>query len=79
MNIGLEPAAWCAYSLPMDDPTRRDPPPAGWLEALARSEAQLAAGQVVPGEAILRELRESIARLEAKHAAQPPRRTLPRR
>jgi hypothetical protein len=40
--------------------------PAGWLEALARSEAQLAAGQIVPGEVVRQRLLDSIARLEAK-------------
>jgi hypothetical protein len=49
------------------------PAPAGWLEALARSEAQLAAGQVVPGEEIMRKLRDSIARLEAQQAVKPER------
>jgi hypothetical protein len=40
--------------------------PAGWLEALARSEAQLAAGQRVPAEIVRKRLLDSIARLEAK-------------
>ena len=53
--------------------------PAGWLEALARSEAQLAAGQLVPGEEIMRELRESIARLEAKQAVKAERGAVPGR
>jgi hypothetical protein len=42
--------------------------PPGWLEILEESEAELAAGQIVSGEAVHRELRESIARLEAKAA-----------
>ena len=42
-----------------------------WLEALAESEADLAAGRVVPGELVMRELRDSLARLEAKRAARP--------
>jgi hypothetical protein len=47
----------------MDTPTNLDAP-ADWLEALAESEAELAAGQTVPGDEIMRELHESIARLE---------------
>ena len=39
--------------------------PAGWLEALARSEAELAAGQTVPVATVHRRIRESIARIEA--------------
>jgi hypothetical protein len=52
----------------MDDNSLTRQPPPGWLEALARSEAQVAAGQIVSGEAIMRELDESIARLETKRA-----------
>jgi hypothetical protein len=63
----------------MDDTPTPAIAPAGWLEALAESEAQLAAGQIVSGEEVMRELDESIARLEAKHAAEPRRRAAPRR
>ena len=42
------------------------PPPAGWLESLERSEAQLAAGQVVSAAAVRQQLRDSIARMEAR-------------
>jgi hypothetical protein len=56
------------YHHPMDDNSLTKQPPSGWLEALARSEAQVAAGQIVSGEAIMRELDESIARLESKRA-----------
>jgi hypothetical protein len=52
---------------------------AGWLEALAESEAQLAAGQIVSGEEVMRELRESIDRLEVKRAAKSRNRTARRR
>jgi hypothetical protein len=52
----------------MDDRTAVDAP-ADWLEALAESEAELAAGHTVPGDDIMRELYESIARLESQ---QPP-------
>lgn len=52
----------------MTDTTERTAAPAEWLEALARSEADLAAGRIVPGEVVHRELQDSIARLEAKAA-----------
>ncbi len=42
--------------------------PAGWLEALAASEAQLAAGQIVDGDEVMRELDACVAQLEAKQA-----------
>jgi len=42
--------------------------PAGWLESLERSEAQIAAGQTVPLEPVLDLMRASIARMEAKQA-----------
>ena len=74
--------------LTMDDTPRRnlpadwDPPmpsEAELLASLARSEAQLAAGQIVSGEEVLRELDESIARMEAKRAGRTPRRATTRR
>jgi hypothetical protein len=49
--------------------------PAAWLAALAKSEAQLAAGEIVSGEEVMRELDECIVRLEAE----PHRRAAPRR
>lgn len=39
--------------------------PAGWLEALAESEAELDAGRAVPLSAVLRELNDSAAELES--------------
>jgi hypothetical protein len=42
--------------------------PAGWVKALDRSDAQIAAGQTIPLEPMLDELRASIARMEAKRA-----------
>jgi hypothetical protein len=63
----------------MDDNPIPKLAPAGWLEALARSETQLAAGQIVSGEEIMRELDESIARLEAGRTDGPKRRTVSRR
>jgi hypothetical protein len=52
----------------MDDNPSPAPVPAGWLEALAESEAELDAGLTVPGDVVMRELYESIARMEAKQA-----------
>ncbi|MGA9865873.1 MAG: hypothetical protein WBQ75_05455 [Acetobacteraceae bacterium] len=45
---------------------RRDfaQPPREWLEALARGEADLAAGRTVPGEPIMKRLRQTIAEME---------------
>ncbi len=53
-----------------DDTTSR-PLPAGWLDAMDESDAQLAAGQTVPLEPLLDELRQAAAQLEAKLAGQP--------
>ena len=47
--------------------------PAGSLEALAEGDADLAAGRIVPGDVVLRDLKDSLARLEAKAAARPAR------
>jgi hypothetical protein len=52
--------------------TKRAPVPAGWLDDLAESEAELAAGLTVPGEAVRQRLHDAIARLEAKRAANGP-------
>jgi hypothetical protein len=52
----------------MDDTPR--PPPAHWLEALERSEADLAAGRTVPLEPVLARMRESIVRMEERQATQ---------
>jgi len=60
----------------MTDPTNRRP--ADWLDDIAESEAQLAAGDIVPAEPVLQRLRESIAQLEAKLAGNPSRTAAPR-
>jgi hypothetical protein len=77
--IGLESPAGCAYSLLMDDAQTPAIAPAGWLEALAESEADLAAGRIVPGDVVMRDLRESLARLEAKAATKTARKDTRRR
>jgi hypothetical protein len=53
------------------------PVPAGWLEALARSDAELAAGLTVPAETVHRRIRESIARIEEKRASGAKPRVVP--
>jgi len=78
-HIGLERRAMCAYPLSMDDTPTPAIAPAGWLEALAESEAQLAAGQIVDGEDVMRELDECIAELEAKRSTKRHRRAAPHR
>jgi hypothetical protein len=50
----------------MDDHPTPVIAPAGWLDILAESEADLAAGRIVSGEEVMRDLRDSLARLEAK-------------
>ena len=39
--------------------------PQDWIDALARSKAQIEAGQTVPLAPVLQRLRESVARMEA--------------
>ena len=48
-------------------PTTR-PVPAGWLEVLARSDAELASGQTVPAAVVHNRIRDCIARIEEKRA-----------
>ncbi len=67
-----------AYSNDMDRSEHKTKIPAGWIKALAESEAQLAAGQIVFGEEVMRELRESIDRLEVKRAAKSRNRAVRR-
>jgi len=50
-----------------------DNTPPGWLEILEESEAELASGLVISGEHLMRELRETIARLEAEGQPAPGR------
>ena len=80
----LERLAACAYSRSMNDtphhklPPDWDPPmpsEAELLASLARSEAEFAAAQFVSGDEVLRELDDSIARMEAKRSGGTPRRT----
>jgi hypothetical protein len=73
-----------AYSSPMDGASHRElhanrdptiPTETALRAALKRYEAQFAAGQIVSGDEVSRELDESIARMEAKHSGGVPRRT----
>jgi len=48
--------------------TKKHTPPADWLDDIAESEVQLAAGQIVPIEPVLERIRAGIARMEAKQA-----------
>jgi hypothetical protein len=50
----------------MDDNPAHSSAPAGWLEILEESEAELAAGLTVPGEVVRQMLRDSLARLEGR-------------
>jgi hypothetical protein len=61
---GLELRSLPAHNQRMSDPTNR--PLSEWLADLEISEAQIAAGDFVPGENVLVDLRASVARLEAK-------------
>jgi hypothetical protein len=64
----LELRSVWAYSLPMDGNPNPTTVPAGWLEALAESEAEAEAGLFVPGEVVRQGLLDSIARMEGKAA-----------
>jgi len=50
----------------IDGPASTTPGPAGWRESLARSKAQIAAGESVPLLPVLDRLRVSAERLEAE-------------
>jgi hypothetical protein len=67
-----------AYKTAHSHPADWDPPmptEAELLASLARSDADIAAGRIVSGDEVLRELDESIARMEAKRTGGTPRRT----
>lgn len=55
-----------------DDNTTRAAP-ATWIKALDESDAQIAAGQTVPLEPLLNELRHAAAQLEQRLATRPER------
>ena len=69
---GLEKRPLPAYNSIMDAVADKTPPV--WLvESLERSEAQIAAGQMVPLEPVLDQLRASIARIRGKRRQTEPR------
>jgi hypothetical protein len=53
------------YAAPMNYTSADKPAPESIAASLARSEAQIAAGQTVPLEPVLKRLRASIARMQA--------------
>lgn len=55
----------------MSNPIDEAAAPDEWLESLARSKAQIAAGQTVPLLPILDRLRATADRLEAAHGTSP--------
>jgi hypothetical protein len=73
LRDGLERGTECAYLPLMVNSVDEHEIPAGWLESLAISEAQLAAGQTVPAEAVRQRILDSIARLEAGQSSAPKR------
>lgn len=60
------------YRRSMDHDDAPRPIPAGWQESLDRSDADLAAGRTVPGEAVMERLRQTLAEMEADTAATAP-------
>jgi len=53
----------------MDDTPTRDIAPAGWIEALAESDADVAAGRIISADMVMRDLKDRLDRLEAKATA----------
>ena len=62
----LETGTSGSYCLWMVENTTPAPAPVGWQESLARSKAQIAAGESVPLLPMLDRLRASAERLEAE-------------
>jgi predicted transcriptional regulator len=66
----LDRSAEDDYSFAMNDtPHHGHATAAEWAAILAESEAEAEAGLFVPGDEIMRELRESIARMESRVAS----------
>lgn len=53
----------------MENERTGDAAPAGWLEILEESDADLAAGRTVSSDVVMRDLKDSLDRLEAKASA----------
>jgi hypothetical protein len=63
----------------MDDNSPQIQAPQRWIDALARSEAQVAAGDTVPSTVVWQHIQESLARLEARPVAKQSRKGRPNR
>ena len=70
-HLVLEFGLRSVYDQNMSNIADRAAAPAGWLESLAASKAQIAAGQTVPLLPILDRLRASAERLEAAQGLSP--------
>jgi hypothetical protein len=68
-EFSLESEPQPAYTQLMDEFTR--PVPAGWIDSLERSKAQIEAGKTVPLEPFMDELRDSIARMKKRREPKP--------
>jgi hypothetical protein len=69
----VESRVEAAYYRSMNDTPASPIAPQDWIKALAESDADFAAGRIVPGDVVLRGLKDSLARLEAKATARPAR------
>jgi hypothetical protein len=63
----------------MTDTAQGTAAPPEWVEVLAESEADLAAGRIVSGDVVMRDLGDAIARLKSKPDAKPKREVAGRR
>jgi hypothetical protein len=77
--MGVELGEEDAYYPLMDDNPILAAIPAGWLDVLAESEAELSAGLTVDGDQIVRELYAAADRLEAELMRNQGRKTARRR
>ena len=66
-----------AYRAAMADP--QGPPLQDWLDALDRAEADVAAGRVVPGDAVMQRLRQTLIDMERQVGGDLPRAAVRRR
>jgi hypothetical protein len=65
VQIVLLRAAPVRYHRSMDHDDAPRPVPLEWLDAIAESDADLAAGRIIPATAVHAELHASMSRLEA--------------
>jgi len=69
----MESGRWTDYTSEMASNPERSTAPAHWLESLARSKAQIAAGETVPLLPVLDALRAAAERLEKPDDILPER------